>query len=147
LLYKSRISGVTAARRAAIKNVKELLLRFPRAILAALTAARFKTDLVLHFPQRCDATEGKDMTNLTKTIALAAAALALAFTFAPATASASSASGSITITMYVPDCVGKDANTPTCLRRHNLAAMPAPTAAPALPPTSNANLCFHCSFH
>lgn len=87
------------------------------------------------------------MTNLTQKIALAAAALA--FILAPATASAASASasGSIRVTLYVPDCAGKDANTPTCLRQHNLAAGPAPTTAPTLPPTSNANLCVRCSFH
>jgi hypothetical protein len=85
------------------------------------------------------------MTNLTKKIALTAAALA--FILAPATAKAASASGAITITVYVPDCVGKDANTPTCLRQHNLAVVPAPTPAPPLPPTSNANLCIRCSFH
>ena len=84
------------------------------------------------------------MTNFTKTIALAVAALA--FIFVPATASAASSSASITITVIVPDCAGKDADTPTCLRRHNVAAMPAPAPAPTLPPTSNANLCYHCSF-
>jgi hypothetical protein len=64
------------------------------------------------------------MTNFTKTIALAAAALA--FVFVPAHASAASSSASITITVTVLDCVGKDADTPTCLRRKILAAMPTP---------------------